>query len=128
MDRQAEVFKLSVPEADIADPRERLKHARLPDQAPGPAWAYGTDVRWIRGLVDYWRNDFDWRAEEVRLNAFAQYKVRLDDIDLHFLHVLREKGRIRVHYCYRMAGPAQSPDLFAITRCVRDVEVLEFLK
>jgi hypothetical protein len=64
----------------------------------------------------------------VRLNAFAQYKVRLDDIDLHFLHVLREKGRIRVHYCYRMVGPAQSPDLFAITRCVRDVEVLEFLK
>jgi pimeloyl-ACP methyl ester carboxylesterase len=38
-------------------------------------------------LVEYWRNDFDWRAEEARLNAFAQYKVRLDDIDLHFLHV-----------------------------------------
>ena len=87
MDKQAEVFKLSIPEADIVDLRERLERTRLPDQAPGPAWAYGTDVRWIRGLVDYWRNDFDWRAEEARLNAFAQYKVRLDDIDLHFLHV-----------------------------------------
>jgi pimeloyl-ACP methyl ester carboxylesterase len=87
MDKQAEVFKLSIPEADIADLRERLERTRLPDEAPGPAWAYGTDVRWIRGLVEYWRNDFDWRAEEARLNAFAQYKVRLDDIDLHFLHV-----------------------------------------
>ena len=47
----------------------------------------GTDVQWIRGLVEYWRNDFDWRAEEARLNAFAQHKVRLDGIDLHFLHV-----------------------------------------
>ncbi len=37
MDKQAEDFKLSVPEADIADLRERLKHTRLPDQAPGPA-------------------------------------------------------------------------------------------
>ena len=106
MDKQAEVFKLSIPEADIVDLRERLERTRLPDQAPGPAWAYGTDVRWIRGLVDYWRNDFDWRAEEARLNAFAQYKVRLDDIDLHFLHVEGE-GWIRVHYCCRMVGPAQ---------------------
>ena len=87
MDKQAEAFKLSIPEADVADLRERLKRTRLPDQAPGAAWAYGTDVRWIWGLAEYWRNDFDWRAEEARLNAFAQYKVRLDDIDLHFIHV-----------------------------------------
>lgn len=39
-------------------------------------------------LVDYWRDRFDWRAQEARLNAFPQYKVRLHDIDLHFLHVL----------------------------------------
>jgi hypothetical protein len=90
VDKQAEVFELSVPEADIADLRQRLEHTRLPDQAPGPAWAYGTDVEWIRGLIEYWRNDFDWRAEEARLNAFTQYKVRLDDIDLHFLHVKGE--------------------------------------
>jgi pimeloyl-ACP methyl ester carboxylesterase len=87
MDRRAEAFKLSIPEADVADLRERLKRTRLPDQAPGAAWAYGTDVQWIGRLVEYWQNDFDWRAEETRLNAFAQYKVRLDDIDLHFLHV-----------------------------------------
>jgi pimeloyl-ACP methyl ester carboxylesterase len=87
MDKQAEAFRLSVPEADIADLRKRLEHTRFPDQAPGPAWAYGTDVRWVRGLVEYWRSDFDWRTEEARLNVFAQHKVRLDDIDLHFLHV-----------------------------------------
>jgi pimeloyl-ACP methyl ester carboxylesterase len=90
VDKQAEVFKLRVPEADMADLRRRLEHTRLPDQAPGPAWAYGTDVEWIRGLIEYWRNDFDWRAEEARLNAFTQYKVRLADIALHFLHVKGE--------------------------------------
>ena len=41
----------------------------------------------MRGLIDYWREKFDWRAQEARLNAFPQYKVRLQDIDLHFLQV-----------------------------------------
>ena len=92
MDKQAGAFKLSVPAADIADLRERLGRTRLPDQAPGPAWEYGADVAWMRKLVEYWRDDFDWRAQEARLNAFTQSKVRLHEIDLHFLHV-EGKGR-----------------------------------
>jgi pimeloyl-ACP methyl ester carboxylesterase len=92
MDKQAGAFKLSVPAADIADLRERLGRTRFPDQAPGPAWEYGADVAWMRKLVEYWRDDFDWRAQEARLNAFTQSKVRLHEIDLHFLHV-EGKGR-----------------------------------
>jgi Epoxide hydrolase N terminus len=87
MDKRAEAFKLNVAADDIVELRERLRRTRFPDQAPGPAWAYGTDVRWMRRLVEYWRDDFDWRAQEARLNAFAQYKVRLREIDLHFLHI-----------------------------------------
>jgi microsomal epoxide hydrolase len=87
MDKRAEAFKLNVAADDIAELREPLRRTRFPDQAPGPAWAYGTDVRWMRRLVEYWRDDFDWRAQEARLNAFAQYKVRLREIDLHFLHI-----------------------------------------
>ena len=41
----------------------------------------------MRGLIDYWGEKFDWRAQEARLNAFPQYKVHLQDIDLHFLQV-----------------------------------------
>jgi microsomal epoxide hydrolase len=87
MTKHPEAFKLAVPDADIADLRERLKRTRFPDQAPGPAWAYGTDVAWLRNLTNYWGEQFDWRAQEARLNVFPQYKVHLDDIDLHFLHV-----------------------------------------
>jgi len=87
MDKRAEAFKLNIPADDIAELRERLRRTRFPDQAPGPAWAYGTDARWMRRLVEYWRDDFDWRAQEARLNDFAQYKVRLREIDLHFLHI-----------------------------------------
>jgi hypothetical protein len=82
-----EAFTLNISETDIADLRERLGRTRFPDQATGSAWAYGTDVGWMRGLTDYWRNEFDWRVQEARLNALPQYKVRLHGIDLHFLHV-----------------------------------------
>jgi microsomal epoxide hydrolase len=82
-----QVFRLNVPEEAITDLRERLARARFPDQPPGEPWAYGTDVGYLRQLVEYWRNVFDWRAEEARLNAFPQYKVPLHGIDLHFLHV-----------------------------------------
>jgi microsomal epoxide hydrolase len=87
MSKQPAAFTLSVPAADIADLRERLGRTRFPDQAPGPAWEYGSNVAWMQKLVEYWRNDFDWRAQEARLNAFPQYKVRLHEVDVHFLHV-----------------------------------------
>jgi microsomal epoxide hydrolase len=82
-----EPFILHVPEDAIADLTARLARTRFPDQAPEASWAYGTDVGYLRGLVDYWRHGFDWRAAEARLNALPQFKVPLHGIDLHFLHV-----------------------------------------
>jgi microsomal epoxide hydrolase len=83
----AQPFTLHVADSAVADLRERLARTRLPDQAPGDPWAYGTSVDYLRGLLDYWRTGFDWGAQEARLNAFPQYKAPLHDIDVHFLHV-----------------------------------------
>ena len=80
-------FTLHIPDAAIADLHQRLDMARWPDQAPGLPWAYGTDLGWMQALATYWRHGFDWRAQERRLNAFAQFKVPLHGIALHYLHV-----------------------------------------
>jgi microsomal epoxide hydrolase len=80
-------FTLRVADTAIADLRERLARTRFPDQAPGEPWAYGTNVAWMEGLVAYWRERFEWRAEEARLNRFPQYRAPLHGIALHFLHV-----------------------------------------
>jgi pimeloyl-ACP methyl ester carboxylesterase len=80
-------FSLRVPDNAITDLRERLARTRFPDQAPGDPWAYGTSVDYLRGLTEYWCTNFDWRAQEARLNAFPQFKAPLHDIDVHFLHV-----------------------------------------
>jgi pimeloyl-ACP methyl ester carboxylesterase len=87
MSGQPETFRLHVPDAAIDDLRDRLSRTRFPDQAPGEPWAYGTDLAYMRSLVDHWHDNFDWRAQEARLNSFPQYKIHLHGIDLHFLHV-----------------------------------------
>jgi pimeloyl-ACP methyl ester carboxylesterase len=80
-------FSLSVADSDIADLKARLALTRFPDQAPDGPWAYGSDLAYMRTLVAYWREQFDWRAQEAALNAFPQFKVPLHGINLHYLHV-----------------------------------------
>ena len=87
MASEAQPFRLHVSDDAVDDLRGRLGRARFPDQPPGGPWAYGADVDYMKALVEYWRDGFDWRAQEDRLNAFPQFKVRLHDIDVHFVRV-----------------------------------------
>jgi len=80
-------FALSIPEAALADLTERLARTRLPETTPGQPWAYGADVAYMRELVDYWREGFDWRRAEAELNAWPNFTVPLDGIEVHFLKV-----------------------------------------
>jgi pimeloyl-ACP methyl ester carboxylesterase len=78
-------FRLEVPQADIEDLKARLAHTRFPDQAPDAPWAYGTDLAYMRNFIPWWRDHFDWRKQEAKLNAFPQFKIPLHGIDLHFI-------------------------------------------
>ena len=80
-------FVLSIPDAAITDLKSRLGLTRFPDAAPGEPWAYGASVDYIRDLVAYWKDHFDWRAQEAALNEFSQFKTSLHDVDLHYLYV-----------------------------------------
>jgi microsomal epoxide hydrolase len=83
----AQPFRLHVADSAIGDLRERLARTRFPDQAPGEPWAYGTDVAYLKQMVEHWHSRFDWRAQEARLNSFPQFKVPLHGIEVHFLQV-----------------------------------------
>jgi pimeloyl-ACP methyl ester carboxylesterase len=80
-------FRLTVPQAAIDGLHTRLDRVRWPDEAPDAPWAYGTSLAFMRELVHDWRTRFDWRATEAQLNAWPQFKTRVDGIDIHFLHV-----------------------------------------
>ena len=85
---QPKPFALHVDDAVLEDLQQRLQRVRWPDQAPdAQPWALGTDLAYLQETVAYWRDQFDWRQQEARFNAFAQYTVDVAGIDLHFWHV-----------------------------------------
>ncbi len=86
MGEAIEGFEIRVPDAVLADLRERLARTRWPDQIEGSGWDYGTDLAYLKELCAYWRDGFDWRAQEERLNRLAQFRTEIDGQPLHFVH------------------------------------------
>ena len=80
-------FEVSIPQEDLDDLHERLLRSRWPDELPGVGWSYGVPLDYLKGLAEYWRTGFDWRAQEAKLNAFPQFTTEIDGQTIHFLHV-----------------------------------------
>jgi pimeloyl-ACP methyl ester carboxylesterase len=80
-------FKISVPDEAIKDLKERLARTRYPDQIEGSGWEYGVDLSYMKKLVEYWREKYDWRAEEKKLNELPQFTTEIDGLSIHFVHV-----------------------------------------
>ena len=79
-------FRLDVPDDVLDDLRARLDRVRWPDEAPGSGWSHGTELAYLRGLVEHWRTAYDWREQERSFNRLSQYTVPIGGVDLHFVH------------------------------------------
>ena len=79
-------FTVRIDDAVIADLKERLARVRWPDEVPGGGWQYGSELAYLRELIAYWRDAFDWRVQEAKLNEFRQFTAPVAGIDLHFIH------------------------------------------
>jgi pimeloyl-ACP methyl ester carboxylesterase len=82
-----EPFRLDVPESELDDLRRRLDLVRWPSELPGPEWSRGVPVAYLRDLLAYWRDEYDWRAAEARLNEWPQYTTVIDGAVVHFAHL-----------------------------------------
>jgi pimeloyl-ACP methyl ester carboxylesterase len=80
------LYTLRVPDDTLVDVRERLQRVRWPDEAPDAGWSHGTSLAYMKELVAYWRERYDWRVHEARLNRWRQFTVPIGGIDLHFVH------------------------------------------
>jgi microsomal epoxide hydrolase len=81
-----EPFTVEVPESTLEDLRDRLARTRFPEQLPDAAWDYGTELGYLKELVAYWRDAYDWRATEARLNELSHFTTEIDGALIHFIH------------------------------------------
>ncbi|ADD44427.1 epoxide hydrolase family protein [Stackebrandtia nassauensis] len=80
-------FRIDIPQADLDDLNDRLARTRLPRPAPTDDWEYGTPNSYLSATVAHWKDEFDWRAQEARMNAFPHYLTEIDGQNIHFIHV-----------------------------------------
>jgi pimeloyl-ACP methyl ester carboxylesterase len=84
-------FTMNVPDDILTDLRARLAQTRWPGELPDTGWEYGSNLAYIQELVEYWRTQFDWRAQERMLNELPHFRTQIDGLGIHFIHV-RGKG------------------------------------
>ena len=80
-------FRIDIPQSDLDDLAERLRRTRFPAPLPGDGWDTGVPVAYLRELVDYWLQAYDWRTQEAALNEHPQFTTEIDGQTIHFLHV-----------------------------------------
>ena len=85
-----EQFKIDISDSVIEDLKARLSRTRWPDELPDTGWDYGSNLEYVKELVEYWRTTFDWRAQEDLINSFSHFKTEVDGLGIHFIH---QKGK-----------------------------------
>ena len=91
MSEEIQSFRIEVPQEQLDDLQKRLQHARWPEQetvaGTEAPWSQGIPLHYTQELARYWREDYDWRATEARLNDIPQFRTVIDGLGIHFLHV-----------------------------------------
>ena len=80
-------FRIDIPEDQLVDLKRRLRATRWPDAETPGDWTQGIPLAYMKDVCSYWAERYDWRATEARLNAFPQYKTKIDGLDIHFMHI-----------------------------------------
>ncbi len=83
-------FTVAVAEADLGHLRRRLDDVRWSPEIANDDWSYGISGEYLRDLVEYWKDSYDWRAHEADINALANFRAEIDGTPVHFVH---ERGR-----------------------------------
>jgi epoxide hydrolase len=87
---QVKPFEINIPQSALDDLQTRLKATRWTDEAEGAGWTMGTNLDYMKSLVDYWQKQYDWRKHEAALNQFHHFTADVNGVNVHFIH---ERGK-----------------------------------
>ena len=79
-------FRIDIPDHQLDDLRSRLRAARWSTPVAGAPWDDGTDLDLMQRLALYWRDGFDWRRQEARLNRLPHVVATIDGAQIHVIH------------------------------------------
>jgi pimeloyl-ACP methyl ester carboxylesterase len=80
-------FTIKIADKVLRELKRRLRATRWPERETVTDWTQGIPLAYVKELCEYWRDRYDWRAREARLNALPQFMTTIDGLDIHFLHL-----------------------------------------
>lgn len=86
-DESIRPFKVETSEEEIEDLHRRIDRVRLTPPLEDARFHFGFNSKYLRKVLSYWRNDFDWRKQVEILNGYPHFKTRIEGLDIHFIHV-----------------------------------------
>ena len=101
-------FTVNVPEERLEKLRQKLELAEFPDELDDAGWDYGAPLADVKRLVAYWKDEFDWRKQETKINQLPQYQTQIhvdgyEALNIHFIHQKSENPKaiplLFVHGC-----------------------------
>lgn len=118
----ARPFRVETPQARLDAIRAKLAAAHFTYAPNDDAdWRYGADVSYLKEFVAYWLDRFDWRAWEVELNRFPQFKAEIDGLDIHFYH-LPGRGPNPLPLVLTHGWPGSAYEFFGVIERLSDPE------
>ena len=83
---QIATFRINAEQALLTDLQTRLRRTNRPDEVEAESSRYGPPVAYMQSFVDYWLNEYDWRAQEARLNEMNHFTTHIGEHRIHFIH------------------------------------------
>ncbi|CAG6017578.1 unnamed protein product [Menidia menidia] len=86
-DDQIYPFTVQTSDKEIEDLHERIDRTRYSDPLEDSGFQYGFNSTYLKKVVSYWRNEFDWKKQVAVLNKYPHFKTKIEGLDVHFIHV-----------------------------------------
>jgi pimeloyl-ACP methyl ester carboxylesterase len=84
--KELKPYRIEVAQEQIDDLGARLGMTRWPEKETPDDWSQGVPLAWMQDIASHWRNHYDWRRTEARINRWPQYIAAIDGLDFHVLH------------------------------------------
>ena len=87
-------FEVAIDKETLDDLRARLAATRWPVAPRGKPWEFGAEPGYMRGIIAYWRDGFDWAAQQRRINTLEHHRFAVDGRRVHAAIARSPQGRL----------------------------------